>query len=150
MELVLSFKSPPFSINKAYYRRGNRTAEYRDWTQAIHDSLDSQEKKIREFSNSFDELKHCLEFRVTHFIPSDKLYTKAGKISRRSMDLSNIEKTLIDTLFDPKYFKRGFSTLNLDDTFIINLLSFKRLSPCDSYNIDVTIKILPLEESRGE
>lgn len=148
MVLKLILNAPPFSINKAYYRNGNRTTEYRAWTDAIHEQLDQYEDDIRAFSHAFDEKKNALSVSITSFIPSTKLYTQKGKISRRSMDLSNTEKTLIDTLFDPKYFKRGFSTLNLDDTFIITLHSFKRLSPDDSYQIHVIIQLLPLEESR--
>jgi len=149
MVLNLTLNAPPFSINKAYYRRGNRTTEYREWTQNIHDQLDSFSDEITAFREAFAPTKHALSVRIIHFLPSSKLYTKSGKISRRSKDLSNVEKTLIDVLFDPRYFKRGFSTLNLDDTFIVNLNSFKRESPIGEFYISVAIQLIPLEKSRS-
>lgn len=149
MVLNLTFNIHPFSINKAYYRRGNRTKEYREWGEQIHLALDAYKDEIDSFRDKFDPLKHALEVEITHFIPSSTLYTKAGKISRRSKDLSNVEKTLIDVLFEPKYFKRGFSTLNLDDTLIISLHSFKRESPTGEFYINVTIQSVPIEKSRS-
>lgn len=145
--LVLTLNTHPFSLNSSHYRNGNRTSEYRDWTENIHNMLDSHREEIEEFTSFFNEKKHALIFKCVHFIPSSILYTKTGKISRRSKDLSNVEKTLVDSLFEPRYFKRGFSTLNLDDTLIIDLYSFKRVSPHDTFCIQVIIQIVPLSKS---
>lgn len=147
MVLKLQFDSPPFSINKAYYRRGNRTAEYRAWGDNIHAALDEYAEEIDSFRALFKPKKHCLKISILHLIPSNKLYTKAGEISRLSKDLTNIEKTLVDILYDSKYFKRGFSTLNIDDKFNVTMHSYKRES-LDSFCIKVIVQIIPLEESR--
>jgi hypothetical protein len=60
------------------------------------------------------------------------------------MDLSNIEKHIIDAIFDKKYFERGTNNLNLDDTLVTTQISKKRISPTDSYQIIVHITISPL------
>jgi hypothetical protein len=63
------------------------------------------------------------------------------------MDLSNVEKLLIDLIFDSRFDGRTIdgqliSNLAIDDKFITDLLSIKR--PADKHSIQVYISLLPL------
>lgn len=142
--LTLKFNAPPFSVNKAHYRNGNRTKECRAWGDLILEQLAPFEDEIETFRASFDKLNQSLNTELIFLYPSSILLTKKGYVSRRSSDLSNIEKMLVDLIFDPKFFERGANNLNLDDTLVTSQISKKRLSPDDSYQIIVNITISPL------
>jgi hypothetical protein len=62
-------------------------------------------------------------FYLTYYLP--KLYTKDGRISKISNDLSNIEKILIDCICSEKV-NEHTPNLNLNDAFIGDLISKKR------------------------
>lgn len=137
----------PFSINKFYYKRSKtRTQQARKWGDEICQLLSSGEiqSPIEVCRSNFNPLIHHLEVSYTFHIPSDRLYTKSGKISNRSMDLTNIEKPLQDILFCGRFFDRGVKNLNIDDRYITTLTSRKRASITGEYSIDVEIKILKL------
>jgi hypothetical protein len=144
--LTLKFNAPPFSVNKSHYRNGNRTKECRAWGDLILEQLAPFEDEIEDFRLSFDKLNQSLNTELIFLYPSAILLTKKGYVSRRSSDLSNIEKMLVDLIFDPKFYERGFNNLNLDDTLVTSQLSKKRISPTDSYQIIVKITISPLSE----
>lgn len=140
--------SPPFSINNAYYRNRTRTQECRKWANPILLQLQcpSVQKKLTLIREVFDRKIHSLHLNLSFFIPSSKFYTKAGHISRKSMDLSNIEKLLIDLIFDKRYNDRiidevSITNLNLDDTFVTQLISNKLPTLNSTPYIDVTCSI---------
>jgi hypothetical protein len=143
-KLTLKFDAPPFSVNKAHYRNGNRTKECRAWGDLILEQIEQYRDEIEAFRLCFDKLNQSLNTELIFLYPSKILLTKKGYVSRRSSDLSNIEKMLIDLIFDPKFFERGANNLNLDDTLVTSQISKKRLSPDDSYQIIVHITISPL------
>ena len=133
--LVLKLNAPPFSINKAHYRNGNRTNACRKWGDAILEQLEAYEEEINEFRSQYEPLicTHSLKVELIFEQPRSLMFKTSkpdrGKLSRRGSDLSNIEKMLIDLIFDPRFFKRGACNLNLDDTLISTLISKKRQSP---------------------
>lgn len=149
MKISFELCSPPFSINKAYYKRSKtRTAECREWGDNILIQL--QNPTIQAL---FDALragmsKHPLLGIMMEFqSPVDVLYTKSGDISRRSMDLSNIEKLLIDLIFDPRFDGRTVKdqkvrNLAIDDKFIVDMRSSKRESPDEDFHILVDIYLV--------
>jgi hypothetical protein len=143
--ITIKLKSPPFSINSAFYRNGNRTQKCRKWGANIQKQLIKYEGEFTVFNDFM--LSHidsyCLSVDITHYYPRSKLLTKTGKINRFSMDLTNIEKMLVDLIFDKRHRDRGDSSLGLDDCLIVDLHSFKRLSPRGKPEITLTISILP-------
>lgn len=147
--LRLLFKSPPFSINSAYYRNRQRTKECRAWGNQIHCQLAEPQvaaalKLFKQSLTSHTKLQVELNFKY----PERTLYTLSGEVSRRSMDLSNIEKLLIDLIFDKRFQDRltdnGYSIVSLeeDDKKIMKLISTKSLSEDNTNQIEVIITIL--------
>lgn len=154
MTTSISFiiKAPPFSINSAYYLKSFnggsaqkiRTKECRDWGDAIMLQLQNYCKEMKEFKETFDEKSDAIEINLIFFIPKDKFYTKTGTISLRSNDLTNVEKLLVDILFDSRFNGRmvnGLQTYNLDinDKLICTLTSKKRPVDID-YRIEIVVK----------
>ena len=146
MEINFTLNSPPFSVNNAYYRNRKRTIQCRKWGDSILRQLqapDIKESLQRLHGANPSTLSVSLEFSY----PRSKLYTKSSKytqISKFSMDLSNIEKLLIDLIFDKRYNERELdgkplSNLNLDDKIITKLISSKVVNPEDKMQIFVTI-----------
>lgn len=149
MKISFELCSPPFSINKAYYKRSKtRTAECREWGDNIliqlqNPAIQAMFELVREVLPEHPLLGIMIEFQS----PVDVLYTKSGDISRRSMDLSNIEKLLIDLIFDPRFDGRIIKdqkvrNLAIDDKFIVDMHSSKRESPDEDFHILVDIYIV--------
>ena len=100
--------------------------------------------KIRD---KFDSKKHSLSASYHFYYPKSILLTKSGEISRRSMDLTNVEKLVQDNIFEERYNGRiihdtTITNLNIDDKYITSLHSSKNLG--DSYLIEIEIEILPI------
>jgi hypothetical protein len=134
----------PFSINKAHYRRGQRTKECRSWSFLVHEQIAKDPAFIQ-----FKKRAKKASFFHVHLrfnIPEKKFYTKTGKISRLTSDLTNVEKMLVDVIFDPRFHGRvendlKIVTLECDDTLITKLVSEKGATNSDSYSIDVSIQV---------
>lgn len=145
MIINFSVNSPPFSVNKAYYRNRQRTQECRKWsdnilTQLQHPSIQAQFQALRDATQPND----TLTLHITHVMPEKKFRTKKGTISRFSMDLSNIEKLPIDLVFDDRFDGRFIDgteirNLCLDDKIITTLISKKQGG--DDYKINFTIAL---------
>jgi len=146
MKLELLFNSPPFSVNSSHYRNGNRTKKCRKWGDQILAQLEQYSDSIDLFREQFNKLEHSLETELIFMYPREFLFTAQGYISRRSMDCSNIEKLIIDLIFDNRFFERDHNNLNLDDTLVTKQTSCKVLSPDNEYKILVRISIVPLNK----
>jgi Holliday junction resolvase RusA-like endonuclease len=142
MEINIKLNSPPFSINKSHYRNGNRTVENRAWGEKILEQLYKHKNEFEEFNKYVNKFINDIELQVSliYYMPREKLYTKKGKVNGNSMDLSNIEKGLLDLIFDKRFNKRGWVNLNLDDALITRLVSEKIPSLTGKYHIQVKIK----------
>lgn len=144
MRISFKLKSPPFSINKAYYKRSKtRTAQCREWGDNILNQLQNpliqtMFKSMQAVMPKYPLIGVMLEFQS----PVDVLYTKQGGVSRRSMDLTNIEKLLIDLIFDSRFHDRGTPNLNIDDKYIVDLHSSKRESPDEDFHILIDIYLI--------
>lgn len=142
-EIVLN-NVKPFSINKAHYKSGVRTRENREWAHEVH-------KQIANCPQFINFKKQALKASFFHVslcfnIPHKKYYTKTGKISRLTSDLTNVEKGLVDVIFDKRFHGRKkddvkYITLECDDTLITKLISEKRAVMGDTYSTDVRIQI---------
>lgn len=148
MEITFTLKAPPFSINKAYYKRSfTRTKECREWGDSVLRQLQAAtiQEDLQKFRIEFLSAPEAsIGVRLRYFIPEEIFYTKKGDISRRSQDLSNVEKMLVDLIFDPRFCGRELSrglicqNLNLDDKLITKLVS-EKLPTELSHKIEVTL-----------
>lgn len=154
--ICFTLNSPPFSINKAYYKRSfTRTKECRAWGDNILTQLQDPDilDALLYLKDAFCPTKHALFVSLQFVLPKNKYFTKKGEISRHSQDLTNVEKLLVDLIFDPRFEGRktgkgeGAKTvrnLSLDDKYIATILSSKL--PGDDYAIHVKISTMPLSD----
>ena len=155
MSLSVSFtiKAPPFSINKAYYRNRQLTQEARTWREQILVQLQQPLllELIRALKKEFQPSKHALSVTYDFYFPRHLLFTKKGEISKRSFDLTNIEKLLQDNLFESRYNGREIDDLiienfDIDDKFIIDLHSRKIPHEKDHHEIRIVVALVPLSQ----
>lgn len=136
----------PFSINNAYYKQTfNMTRECREWRKTIINQLLKPEclQTMADFRNAFDPKKAGIIIGLSYQIPYEYFFTKQDEISRLSMDMTNIEKLLVDVLFDKRFPDRGeVDNINLDDKFIIKCISEKL--PSDRWEINVRLDLYDL------
>ena len=83
------------------------------------------------------------------YFPQHLLFTKKGEISKRSFDLTNIEKLLQDNLFESRYNGREIDgvvieNFDIDDKFIVDLHSRKLPHEKDYHEIRITVALIPL------
>ena len=143
--LILPLKA--FSINSMYCKnRAFKTQAYNDWAASVFHRLSSEENaaKLADLRESFDPKKHSYVVDLAFYYPSKVLYTKAGGLSARAHDISNIEKPLIDLIFLPVYHGRsvpnGCDNLNIDDKFISEMRSRKLAA--EEYRIEIELQIV--------
>lgn len=152
--MIINLEASPFSINSAYYLKGNgkvRTAECRQWGDAVLGQLQSYRDEMRQFTAEYDRSKEAVTVNILFKIPTNKYYTYEKTISSRSTDLTNVEKLLVDLIFDARFFGRTVNgqkiiNLNINDKDIVDLVSSKR--PSYKYNIQIIIDkiLLPVSE----
>jgi len=154
MKVSFIINACPFSINKMYYRKTfTRTENARNWGRIVCSSLNDAhaQQQMDKFREYFDENTMGIKISLTFYYPHDILFNKSGSISSRSQDQTNVEKPLVDLLFDPKYNNRpvpdGVRNLNLNDKIVTDLVSKKRPSNC--YSIYVQLESFDLEELIG-
>lgn len=151
MKVNFILKAPPFSINNYLYSRTmTRTKEARAWGEDIHKQIMFNKPLCEQFTkmyNKFNPVENTFNIELVHSIPHNKYYTKAGNISKASMDLSNIEKPLIDLIFSEKYRERDHvPVLGVDDCFISSMISKKIPGNADENRIYVSIKMVSLDK----
>jgi hypothetical protein len=141
--MKLSINAPGLSLNDVYYQ--NRAHGYKTsakhWIADVCGKLSVHADKFKELREHFDPEKHAYKVALQFYTP--RMYTKAGLISLQGLDLSNVEKLLMDVLFTPRYHGNGlyqFENLNIDDKHVVALYSSKQHST--EYRIDITVKIV--------
>ena len=150
MRRVITLKLKPFSINAMFCRdKRHKTIEAQEWSCSVLVALALKEnkKKLKELRQYFDPMKHVYKVDLTFFYPKHVLYRKDGGISARAHDLSNVEKPLIDLVFLPMFYARpspyGAKNLNIDDKYITDLRSRKRVGKDFRIRVTLNIKELP-------
>ena len=139
---------PSFSVNKYYYRRGKsvvRTSPAREWGANVHEQLAvlNLQPQFEAFRKAFKPSKHGIHVDLTFFVERSLYFTKKGLINIRSKDLTNVEKPLVDLIFDERYFNRdGIQNLAINDKHIISLHS--RKLPADISTIKVVISLVDM------
>ena len=158
MKVEFEIFAEPFSLNKAYYLKSFggksatkiRTKECREWGDRVLSQLQKLDEKLDELNTFFDEKQHALKISLQFLIPSSKFYTKAGHISIGSSDITNVEKMLVDLLFDERFNGRGLDgkilkNFNINDKFIVEMRSRKPPSKRD-YKIKIIVEIIEKPE----
>lgn len=158
MRIEFFIFAEPFSINKAYYLKsfGNksaskiRTKECREWGDKVMSQLIPIKGIMKDFNECFKIETDAVRIDLIHYIPKAKFYTKAGHISIASCDITNIEKLLVDLLFDERFNGRiadgmEVTNFNINDKFIVDMRSQKLPSKRD-YKIKIVVEIIPQPE----
>ena len=109
--------------------------------------MKSKKQEIDQFCASYLELPDsCLNCRIEVAIPKSKLLTKDGKLVQRRYDADNLSKPIIDAFFKgvpQEIIKKDgkFHRLKplIDDSDIMQLHVFKKLSNDDKLNITITL-----------
>ena len=150
MRRVVTLKLKPFSINAMFCRdKRHKTIEAQEWSCSVLVALALKEnkKKLKELRQYFDPMKHVYKVDLTFFYPKHVLYRKDGGISARAHALSNVEIPLIDLVFLPMFYDRpspyGAKNLNIDDKYITDLRSRKRVGKDFRIRVTLNIKELP-------
>lgn len=150
MKIKFNLPIPPFSVNKMHSKdKTFKSAEYRHWETAALQCLRAKsiQDKLAEFRASFDQTTQALFVKFTYIFPHDKLINKAGGISSRAQDLSNVEKPLLDLICLPRYHVQpvpwGAPNLNIDDKHVLRLTSEKRIGTAYSTQITICTIAMP-------
>lgn len=144
-KFVLSVRS--YSVNKLYYRdqRFKRQETY-EWMAQVFNQLSLQEHQdnLKALKDFFDPKKHCLQFQIVEYYTAEKFTASNGEISSKTFDISNIEKPLIDLFCDSKYYDEphpyGCKNLSINDKFVTELYSSKRLGNFPRLEVSIKIK----------
>lgn len=146
MRISFRIQAPPFSINGAYYRNRGKTEKCRYWQDGVIFELRRNDikEKLTNFKSAFDEKKHCISASYHFLLPKSKLITAKNQISKKSADLTNVEKLLQDIIFEPRYSSRVFN-LGINDGLVTRVESSKKVSPDSNFWIDITLEILEID-----
>ena len=151
MIVSFSIKAKPFSVNKAYYKNRQLTQEARTWREDFLLQLQTPEalQQIQSLKQAWNSQKHALSVSYDFFYPYNLLLTKKGEVSKRSMDLTNIEKLVQDNLFEHRYNGREIDGIiienfDIDDKFIVSLQSRKLGHNLPHHEILITVRLLSL------
>ena len=159
--ITFTIKAPPFSVNKAYYRNRQLTQEARQWRSEFLLQLQQEDilSKLREVRKEFQPKLHGISVEYVFFYPYKLLYTKKGEVSKRSNDLTNIEKLVQDNIFDSRFNGRviediTIENLDIDDKYIISLQSKKLplpdlLEDQDHHLIEISFSLISLPQAQA-
>lgn len=132
-----------------YFGRSNgKTSACRDFERLFCYELSKAgpAKALAELRAAFEPGKHCYRMRLLWYSPRATLLTKEGLLSSRAFDVTNVEKQIVDMVFLPSYYAQGTPNLNCDDKHLITLLSGKRCSTEDKFEISITIWLEDLQK----
>lgn len=143
MKCSFTIKSPPFSINGAYYSNRGKTEACRYWQDGVIFELrkENVQKELQKILDAYDEKRHCFRVAYHFLLPKSKLLTAKNQISKRSADLTNIEKLLQDTIFEPRYSDR-VRNLGINDGLVVDQRSSKTCSPDANSWIRIELELL--------
>ena len=131
MEYEFSLLIKPFSVNAYFYAsRKVKTQAARAWEEEMKFLLE-EHKQLAEFTPA--HIKNGGDFTVymTFIYPRNMFRNKVGDISSKTMDLSNVEKPVLDMLFR--------ETMGIDDKHVTQLVSRKVAG--DDFAIVIRLKL---------
>jgi Holliday junction resolvase RusA-like endonuclease len=131
MEYEFTLPIKPFSVNAYFYAsRKVKTQAARSWEEEMKFLLE-EHKQLAGFLPQ--HIKNGGDFIVymTFVYPRNLFRNKLGDISSKTMDLSNVEKPVLDMLFR--------ETLGIDDKHVTQLISRKVAG--DDYAIMIRLRL---------
>ena len=149
MKQILKFQSKTLSINSTYYgeRRHGKTPEAKQWTTQMLMAISRYNEEFAALRTYFNPKKHVYRMKIQMYIPESTMYTKAGKMTTLVHDLSNVEKSIVDVIFLPKFFSEQAlfaekaPNLNIDDRYL-QYLSSEKVPTEDYWGIEVELEIV--------
>lgn len=131
----------PFSVNQMFYnKRSIKTTEYYNWEDNVKQHLAFVDfKPLREL---FDCNLHYFSTKLIFTFPSSILFNKSGSLSSKAIDMTNVEKPLIDIIFNKNHNSPSKPNLNLDDKYHNDYTSCRRPSESHSILIQINLKCL--------
>ena len=137
-QISFTIKGKPVSTNRykapKVVRLGRKTIpqlfetkEAKDYKKWVKQSIVPQKEEMAVFESDYCVKENVLACSIVLWLPD--LVTKDGKISKRSIDIDNSLKCLIDAIFD--------MFTKLDDKMICDLHVFKRKS--EEFYADLTL-----------
>ena len=131
MTFTLSANIKLLSLNKAFVTLRNgvrcRSKEYLIFSASIYRLLNQHKKEFLLFDNYFDPYKHKIHAHLIQY--TDELYTKDGRLSKKSGDAGNMEKCITDCILVGK----------IDDAYITQWLIDKQYRDIKGFTISFTI-----------
>lgn len=119
------------SLNRAfiYLRNGSRcrSKDYNEFSLAISRLMFSRRSDFLPFDSYFDYKLH--EIHAELEIYTDELYTKEGKLNKKSGDIGNMEKCLTDCVL----------VGNIDDAAIVKWSLSKSYRPLKGFKLSLQI-----------
>ena len=150
MKELIIIPLEPLSINRTKCRdQRYTTTYYKDYIYNVLNCINKPTSitKINNIKKFFNKKKHAIHLELTFYYPRNIFYTEKDEISSKVHDLSNIEKPLIDIIFLSTHSTDALHNLNIDDKYIIDLISKKRAA--DEYSIEVLIEVVNIENSES-
>ena len=148
MKRTILIPTAPLSINRWKARDARYlTPAAKDFIRTVLYLIDFKDSKkaLKDLRESFNPKEHVYKLDIVFSYPESIFYTAKGNISSRAHDLSNIEKTLIDVIFTPKFYGDNVPNqahnLNIDDKYITELRSCK-VAKGDKHLITMKIEII--------
>ena len=141
MKIIIPFAA--YSVNNYYYgdKRHGKRAEAKQWEYQINWELNKYQPAFEDIKRQFVLGEHG--FKVTFVFAYKSFFNKAGVISSKVFDVSNVEKPLLDLLFNPcNHGQAPYKSpnINIDDRFVVEMLSKKCQGDSDS--IEITIELI--------
>jgi hypothetical protein len=121
-----------FSVNAMTYKDARlKTKEYRLWHAQFQKELEPYAKKFNDINKAWNNGGAHLELRIEVVYPENIFYTKAGHVSAKTFDVSNIEKPIQDLVVR--------HAAGIDDRFVTKLVSTKRAGLHHEINIELEL-----------
>lgn len=81
---------------------------------------------VRQFIGDPDSWTSPIKIELVFYVPQTKLFTKKCEISKKSGDLDNMQKSVIDAIFN---------SLGVDDSLVCDIVAKKRTSNDSQHHI---------------
>lgn len=151
---LIFYDLAPFSVNSTYRRSQfggvAKTSAATDWCYEFFYKLnwEPNQAALKHIRDNFDEKLHGLHIDITILVPKEELFNKKGKLSSRTLDLTNVEKIMVDCLCLPKFHElalpEGAPNLNVDDKSVLEVRSRKVIA-AKRRGLIIEVQIVPLD-----
>lgn len=124
------------SLNSAFatLRGGRRvrSERYKEFAKELSKIMKDKAEEFKLFNEAYSPTENEIHAHLVFNTPD--LYTKDGRISKKSSDLGNLEKCLTDSVL----------TGLIDDAEIVMWILRKKYAP--SYSFTLQLKIMPRDQ----